>query len=176
MRALVVFKSMFGNTQTIAEAIADGLSASVDVEVVEVGHAPTTIDDGVALLVIGGPTHAFGMSRPGTRRSAAEQAQRDVVSTGIGLREWLAGIEGGSSAVAAAAFDTRADKPRLPGSAARAAGNRLRRLGFATAAHAESFYVGGVDGPLIEGEIERARRWGARFGSETAASMDSSVQ
>jgi hypothetical protein len=164
MRALVVFESMFGNTEAIAKAIGDGLSSGMDVDVVEVGAAPTTIA-GVALLVVGGPTHAFSMSKPVTRQSAAEQAKRPLVSTNGGIREWLASLEGGSAATAATAFDTRADKPRLPGSAAHAAERRLRRLGFGVAARAESFYVAGVEGPLIEGEIERAREWGANLGS-----------
>lgn len=89
-RALVVFESMFGNTATIAQAIADGLSGGADVDVVEVGVAPTVIADDVSPLVVGGPTHAFGMSRPSSRRSAAQQADHGVVSRGIGLREWLA--------------------------------------------------------------------------------------
>ena len=107
MRALVVFESMFGNTQIVARAVADGLSSCMAVDVVEVGAAPTVIDDDVELLVVGGPTHAFGMSRPATREGSAKQAEQGVVSTGIGLREWLAAVQGGSASVAAAAFDTR---------------------------------------------------------------------
>jgi flavodoxin len=67
MRALVVYESMFGNTQAIANAIVQGLSGRMRVEALEVGVAPATIDDDVALLVVGGPTHAFGLSRPQTR-------------------------------------------------------------------------------------------------------------
>ena len=100
------------------------------------------------------------MSRPGTRQDAARQADRPLVSLGYGLREWLAGLPSGSETVAAAAFDTHVDKPRVPGSAARAAQKRLRRLGFRVAAPAESFYVTGTAGPLLDGEAERARLWG----------------
>ena len=170
MRAFVVFESMFGNTQAIAEAIADGLSSCMETDIAEVSEAPTAIDDGVALLVVGGPTHAFGMSRPGTRRSAAEQTEEALVSTGRGLREWLDALDGDVGDTASATFDTHADRPRLPGSAARSAQKRLRRLGFATAAKAESFYVGGMTGPLLDGETERARRWGAALGSAVVAS------
>ena len=52
MRALVVFESMFGNTQEIAEAIADGLSGRMQVDLVEVGAAPAEVGDEVALLVV----------------------------------------------------------------------------------------------------------------------------
>lgn len=159
MRALVVFESMFGNTQEVAEAIADGLSGRMQVELVEVGAAPADVGDEVALLVVGGPTHAFGMSRPGTRQDAARQASDGLVSRGIGLREWLARLQR-RTGVAAAAFDTRVSRPRLPGSAARAAEKRLRQLGFRVVAPAASFYVEGTLGPLLEGEWERARRWG----------------
>ena len=159
MRALVVFESMFGNTQVVAEAVADGLAGRMQVDAVEVGDAPTELGDDVALLVVGGPTHAFGMSRPSTRQDAATQATAGLVSAGIGLREWLADLHG-PAGVAAAAFDTKVSRPRLPGSAARAAEKRLRRLGFRVVAPAASFYVEGTRGPLLEGERERARRWG----------------
>jgi hypothetical protein len=159
MRALVVFESMFGNTEVVANAIAEGLAGPMQVETVEVGVAAARLGGDVGLLVVGGPTHAFGMSRAGTRQDAARQASAGLVSTGIGLREWLGGLQR-STGVAAAAFDTRISKPRLPGSAARAAEKRLRRLGFRIAAPAASFYVEGTTGPLVGGERERARRWG----------------
>jgi hypothetical protein len=167
MHALVIFESMFGNTQAIAKAIAEGLSGRMRVEALEVGVAPATIDDGVALLIVGGPTHAFGLSRPQTRQDAARQAAQGVVSRGLGLREWLTSLQA-PAGVAAAAFDTRIAKPRVPGSAARAAEKRLRRLGLRMVAPAESFYVEGTSGPLLEGEQERARRWGESVGSMTS--------
>ncbi len=100
MSALVVYESMFGNTQSIAKGIGDGLSSRMTVEIVEVGEAPSIIDPDVELLVVGGPTHAFGMSRPGTRQNAAQQTGHDLVSKGIGMREWLATVQGGSNRIA----------------------------------------------------------------------------
>ena len=166
MRALVVYESMFGNTQVIANAVADGLSDRMQVDAVEVGDAPTKLDDDVALLVVGGPTHAFGMSRPMTRQDAAKQASDGLVSSRVGLREWLAALRG-RAGVAAAAFDTRVAMPHLPGSAARAAEKRLRKLGFRIAVPAESFFVEGTLGPLLEGEQDHARRWGTQLASRS---------
>ena len=73
-----------------------------------------------------------------------------------------------SASVGAAAFDTRIDKPRVPGSAARAAEKRLRRLGFRFVAAAESFYVTGTKGPLVPGEVERARLWAEQVAARWA--------
>ena len=171
-RALVVFESMFGNTQTIAEAVAEGLSSQLPTDLREVGAASDALANDVDLLVVGGPTHAFGMSRPRTREDATRQAGGHVVSERTGLREWLASLERTSGNVAAAAFDTRIDKPRVPGSAARGAEKRLRKLGFRIAAPSESFYVTGVAGPLVDGETERAHRWGQKVSEYCAASTE----
>lgn len=168
MRALVVFESMFGNTGDVAGAVADGVSSRLPVETVEVGTAPSVPGDDVVLLVVGGPTHALGLSRAGTRADAGRQASGPLVSTVVGIREWLDAVDAvdpGSRRVVAAAFDTRVAKPRLPGSAAKAAVRRLRRLGFPIVAPAASFFVDGTKGPLLDGELDRARAWGAELGA-----------
>jgi hypothetical protein len=176
MAAFLVFESMFGNTRQIADAVTEGLSEHLPVEQVEVGAAPAAISGDVELLVVGGPTHAFGLSRPGTRRSAAEQAEDGLVSRGIGLREWLGRLsQGGASDVAVACFDTRVNRPRLPGSAAAAAEKQLRRRGFRVLARSQSFFVGGTSGPLVPGERERARRWGEELALELAAARPQQV-
>lgn len=159
MRALVVFESMFGNTEAIAREVAEGLAAHADVTVVDVAEAPTNVGADVEVLVVGAPTHAFSLSRPATRRDAAGRSAVPAVSSGIGLREWLAGLDPGAGTLCAA-FDTRVRRPRLPGSAARAAARRLRRFGLRLVTPAASFYVDGTMGPLLDGELERARRWG----------------
>jgi hypothetical protein len=156
--AVVVYESMFGNTRAIAEAITHSLAAHFDrVDQFDVADAPLRLD-GVSLLVIGAPTHAFGMSRPSTRRTAQEQGAG--ASPERGVREWLAELERPSHDVLAAVFDTRVHKSLLPGSAAKAVRRRLRRLGFDVLG-AVSFDVSGTPGPLGAGELERARHWAA---------------
>jgi hypothetical protein len=171
MRALVVFESILGNTEVVARAVAEGLGSAGEVEVVEVGAAPTTIPAGVDLLVLGGPTHAHGMTNPDSRRSAARKAQRPVVSTRIGIREWLAAVGAAPAGVTAAAFDTRIKGPGLLwGSAAKAATGCLKEQGFRMVAPPESFVINGPTGPvhdvLVGGEADRARNWGATLATK----------
>jgi hypothetical protein len=87
-----------------------------------------------------------------------------VTPVATSLREWLTGLQGPSPTTVAAAFDTRVARPRVPGSAARRAERRLRRLGYRILRPAASFWVTGTKGPLDDGELERARRWGAALG------------
>jgi hypothetical protein len=166
MRALVVYESMFGNTETIARAVAAGVGERFDVTVAEVGGAPDRVPDDVDLLLAGGPTHAFGLSRAVTRADAAKQAgERPLVSRGRGLREWLEALEP-SPGRAAAAFDTRVGKP-FTGAASRGVRRRLRSRGYDVRA-AESFAVTGTPGPLAAGEADRARAWGAELAARLA--------
>ncbi|EHR60970.1 flavodoxin family protein [Saccharomonospora cyanea] len=164
MRSLLVYESMFGNTRAVAEAVADGLRRHGAVEIVEVGDAPDTVE-GVDLLVIGAPTHAFGMSRPATRDDAAQRARAanaPLVSRRDGVREWVARVRL-SSPVRLAVFDTKVARPRLPGSAAKAVAKRLRGAPVELAAEARHFLVVDTLGPLVDGETERAREWGAKL-------------
>lgn len=155
---LVVHESMFGNTATIARAICQGVSEhGVSAAAVDVASAPADPGE-LELLIVGGPTHAFGLSRPATRASAAEQG--GTAGGEVGVREWLAGLPRPQRPTRAACFDTRVRKPFPVGSAARGIRRRLRRLGF-DVTERRSFVVGGTPGPLADGEVERAREWGA---------------
>ncbi|MFO7191440.1 MAG: flavodoxin, partial [Thermocrispum agreste] len=82
------------------------------------------------------------------------------------IREWLSGL--GSVTVQAATFDTKISRPRLPGSAARGAARALRRAGCRLVARPETFYVEAKAGPLLDGEIDRAKEWGNRLASVVA--------
>jgi flavodoxin len=168
MRAVVVYESMFGNTEAVAHAVAEGLGARMDVDLLEVSKAPAPFIDRVDLMVLGGPTHAFSMSRPSTRAQAVQQGATHGAPS-IGLREWLGTLRGGPHAELVATFDTRVDKVRrLPGSAARKAAKMAKGLGYATAG-TESFYVRDTAGPLLPGELTRAREWGESLAAVMAA-------
>ncbi|HWJ81737.1 MAG TPA: flavodoxin domain-containing protein [Nocardioides sp.] len=161
-QAYVLYESMFGNTEQIAMAVAEGLrEAGYEVKTGDVAWAPIGDPLESDLLVVGAPTHAFSLSRPATRRSAVDQGAPHV-RQGVGLREWLSRLrtEPGTRLPAVAVFDTRVPKAqRLPG-ATRAAVRLARRDGFSVVADPETFFVADSPGPLVEGEQARARAWG----------------
>lgn len=168
MSILIVHESMFGNTSAIAEAIAEGMQkelardrdplSSPPVRVMTVAEAPTEIPEDVALLLVGGPTHAFSMSRESTREDAIRQGATAGAATGI--REWIDNVVPRSD-LPVRTFDTRVHVRMLPGSAAKTAASALRHKGFKSAERGESFWVGGTSGPLSHDEVVRARAWGA---------------
>jgi hypothetical protein len=164
MSALVVYESMFGNTKRVAEAIGRGLAARLPVDVVEVGDAPTTIDDGIDLVVVGGPTHVLGLSSAKTRHAAAAQATAPLVSQGEGVREWVNRLNAHAERLVVATFDTHIDKAWFPGSAARRLEKLLHGMGLRSLAAPTSFYVHDSTGPLVGGEVERAELLGRRLG------------
>jgi len=160
MRVMVVYESIWGNTEQIAREIAAGIGGET-VEVVDAASAPPVVDSDVDLLVVGGPTHAFSMTSASTRESARQQGATRIPASGI--REWLERLSSPGKAIPVATFDTRTVSPRLPGSAAKKAMKRLVGLGFRPAAKPETFGVHGYSGPIADGELERARQWGAEI-------------
>jgi hypothetical protein len=123
----------------------------------------------VDLVLLGAPTHALSLSRASTREDAVRQgAPAERAATG--LREWLTDARDHppTSTTAVALFDTRAAGARhLPGSAARKAARLAKGAGFGPVLPPHSSYVEGISGPLLDGEIDRARAWA----SEVAATV-----
>lgn len=177
--ALVVYESIFGNTRAIAEAIGRGLAPDFDVRVVEVSDAGMELG-AIDLLVVGGPVHAFGMTRASTREDARRQAlakHLEPVSTGSGVRDWLEALQPLAEARSAAVFDTVAKVGWFTvGSAARGEATRLEDRGFELIAHPEHFYVTGVDGPLVEGELARATDWARTLAEHPAPAPEQRAQ
>jgi hypothetical protein len=165
MKALVVYESMWGNTEQVARAVARGLGGARITEVT--GTSVSDVAD-LDLLVLGGPTHAYSMSRESTRHDAHQQGA-DRGSDGGGIRELLAELPA-DLAVPVATFDTRVGKVRhLPGSAAKAAEKELRHHHHARVVARESFYVEISPGPLLRGELERAEEWGRQLAGSRRA-------
>jgi hypothetical protein len=181
MHAVIAYESMFGNTRMVAEAIGVGLAATCSVDVLRMSELDAGRLAAADLLVVGGPTHAWGMSRPNTRTTASAQADKagsslslEPHATAPGLREWFespvsapgaAGSIGSVRSTAltkAAAFDTRMQLPRLlTGRASVKLVHALRRRGYDVIASPASFLVGRKSTALVAGELERAREWGA---------------
>ena len=171
MRVVIVYESMFGNTRGIAEAIAEGMERAGDVRVFPVADAGHEIAEGADVLIVGGPTHAHAMSRPSTRKGAADMAakpdakvQLEQFALGKGVREWLDSI--GPTRAKAVAFDTRMKAPRwLTGSAAIAIARKLRRHGAHVIGKPVSFFAT-KDNWLRRGELERAKEWGEHLAAD----------
>jgi hypothetical protein len=162
VKIVVVYESMFGNTKAIGEGIAEGLREAGEVRFGSVDELSPDETQDATLIVAGGPTHAHGMARPNAHQSVAKMDPRHkygpVMPGRESLRGWLERLPAGRAA--AAAFDTRFDKPKwLTGSAAKRIARRMRDMDYSIIG-AQSFFVETTGGPLAHGERERAVAWG----------------
>lgn len=149
MKTLIIYDSMYGNTKQIAEAIA-GAFAAADTKLLNVSDAKQEDLKGLDLLIVGAPTYG-GRPKPTT------QAFLDQIPTGA-----LAGVN-------VAAFDTRfAPKDqsfalrmlmKVINFAAPRIAQALESKGGKLVAPPEGFIVTGKEGPLKDGEVERAQAW-----------------
>jgi hypothetical protein len=161
MKSVVVYESFYGNTESIAQAIAEGLARHGEAQAINVGDVDVSRLNDADLLVVGAPTHAWGLPRAKTRASV--ESSRADPSRPL-VRDWLGELPAGDDRPAAA-FATRLDKPQfLTGSAAKGITRRLRRRGWKSVTRPASFLVTGTPGPLAPGETERATAWGDRLG------------
>lgn len=140
MNAWVVYDSQYGNTEKIAGAVGDALGP--DARVMRAGGVDPADLERVDLLVVGSPTH-------GGRPTEAVQGLLDRLKGSLpaGMR--------------VAAFDTRlaAKWVRIFGYAAPKIAGALEEEGGNLVAPAEGFVVKGREGPLKDGELERAAGW-----------------
>lgn len=141
MKTLIIYDSEYGNTQQIAQAIAQAFKAHGDVRLataVEVG-APSL--QGVDLLLIGGPTQMHGLSP--TMRTLLDKLPVQALRN-----------------LPVATFDTRFRMAAvISGSAGQAIAHKLERNKAKLLLPAKSFFVTGREGPLEEGELENATCW-----------------
>lgn len=149
---LVIYDSFFGNTAKIAEAIGEALD---DTRVIKVSDASHTDLENVKVLFVGSPTRIF-------RPSPA-------------IMSFLRGLEKNTlSGVKGAVFDTRIpiDQTdsgflkmliKILGYADAKIAKALTKAGADLALELEGFGVSGTEGPLIEGELERAQDWARKI-------------
>ena len=155
MKALIIYNSKYGNTRQVAEAIGGSVQ---DAKVVPVDEADLVELKAYDLLVVGSPTQA-GRPTPA-------------------VQKFLAAIPAGSLAnTSVATFDTRITGKNglvrfflgLVGYAAGRIARALKASGGKLAVPPEGFVVEGKEGPLREGEVERARNWAAQLSGSTRA-------
>lgn len=151
MKSLVVFDSVFGNTEEIARTIAGVLASAGEVKATRVSDFDRRDMDGVELLVVGSPTRAF-RATPATM-------------------EFVKGLPSGALAnVRVAAFDTRVNvvqvgsrfltfMVKLFGYAAEPITKALEKRGGLRAVAPEGFFVSDKEGPIADGERDRAEAW-----------------
>ncbi len=152
MKAIVAYDSAYGNTEQIARAIGSALGSEQEVETLRVGDVTPQKLEGISVLVVGSPTQKFSPT---------------AATNGLLKRIPSGGLRG----VKVAAFDTRFTEAeiervkilaffvRIFGYAAEPIADKLRKKGGELAIPPEGFYVGGTEGPLLDGELERAAAW-----------------
>jgi len=150
MKTLVVYESFFGNTEKIARAIGAALGLA-DSDIVRVSDLKPGQMNGLELFIAGSPTRAFQPS-PETKA-------------------FLNGLPSGAlNGVKVAAFDTRAVMNEktpgilrffagLFGYAAEPMAKKLIKKGGTQVLAPAGFFVLNSEGPLKQGELERAAEW-----------------
>lgn len=156
MKAMVVYGSVYGNTEKVARAVGQALGPLDDVDIVPADNVKPEQLAGLRLLVVGSPTQKFRPIGPVT------SFLKSIPANG------LAGVK-------VAAFDTRLTESeieeigilaffvRIFGYAAKPIADRLAKKGGQLVAQPEGFYVADTKGPLVEGELERAAEWAGKI-------------
>jgi len=141
MNTLIIYDSTFGNTAQVAQAIADKLGEHGTVRIALADEAGLSEMEEIDLLIVGGPTQRHGLS-PAIQALFERLPRRTLRGAG------------------AAAFDTRYHMAAWKsGSAAHRIASKLKRTGASLLVEPESFFVAEREGPLEEGELERATLW-----------------
>jgi flavorubredoxin len=138
-KALVVFDSVFGNTEKVAKALATGLaSGGVNVDIVKVNEVDFDELAEFDLLCVGSPTQGWNASKP--------------------VKEFLERLKGKK----AFAFDTKM-KSRLAGNAGEKIEKKLKDAGLTIVKNSESAIVKGREGPLEENAEEAFKKIGTEL-------------
>jgi hypothetical protein len=156
MEAIVVYESVWGNTQAVARAVAEGLGEGT--EAYPTDAVPAERLAAADLIVAGSPVFAFSLPSERMRerilRTETEGPAPDL--THPSLRSWLDTLPPGHGM--AAAFETRIWWS--PRGATGSIEKKLAAAGYRKIAKGERFVVTATYGPLRDGELDRARTWG----------------
>jgi len=158
MKAVVVYESLWGNTAAIARAIAEGIGPGA--RALSTAEATAEAIAAVDLIVAGAPVIAFNLPTDRMRESVRSDPKAPPADLSApSMRSWLDTLPAGHGR--SAAFETRIWWS--PGGSTGAITKGLERAGYPEAAKERKFVVRGKYGPLRDGEIERARAWGAEL-------------
>ena len=167
MRAIVVYESVWGNTAAVARAIAEGFGP--DATAYPTDGVPADRLASADLIVAGSPVFAFSLPSEAMREhilaSETEGPAPDLSHPS--LRSWLETLPAGHGL--GAAFDTRIWWS--PRGATGTIEKRLAERGYRRLAKAEKFVVRDKYGPLRDGELDRARKWGSDLRDALAAKV-----
>jgi hypothetical protein len=164
LKVVVVYESLWGNTAAIARAIAEGIGP--EARCLSTGEATPAAISGADLVVAGAPVLGFRLpteemrqsvrSNPGFRAPAPDLSNPS-------MRSWLEALPAaaGPGKPLGAAFET--GLRWSPGGATSAILQGLEHAGFAPVGKGKRFIVKGRYGPLRDGEVDRARAWGAEL-------------
>ncbi len=150
-KCIIVYDSVFGNTEKIALAISGVLNSVVQTEAIPVSKVLLDNLYGVKLLVIGSPTRSFRPTEAITRflKSLSKEQVQDLNAAAFDTRIDLRTIESGALRFIVS----------KGGYAARTIAKELTSKGARLVVPGEGFLVSGEQGPLKEGELERAAEW-----------------
>ena len=144
MSIKIVYDSMFGNTELVAQRIAEALAKDHVVDLRRVAEArPEDLRSG-DVLIVGSPTQG-GRPTPALAGYLANLTEEQVEGLHV------------------AAFDTRVRARWVVvfGFAANRLIRSLQRRGAVLLAPGEGFYVSGKEGPIMAGELDRSASWAA---------------
>jgi hypothetical protein len=163
MKAVVVYESLWGNTASIARAIAEGIGPGASAMTTDEATGPAI--DGADLIVGGAPLLGFNLPTEQMRETIGKDSNVPTPDLSHpSIRSWLETVPTGTGRCAG--FETRIWWS--PGSAAKKISEELRGKGYSAAGKDEKFIVTGKYGPLKDGELERAKRWGADLAKSIA--------
>ncbi len=166
MNAVVVYESHWGNTAAVARAIAAGIGP--DVRALTTDEASTEALTDVDLVVAGAPVIAFRLASDKMLEDMLDQSGKAPSPPDLShpsMRSWLDRLPRGQGR--SAAFETRVWWS--PRGATSDIERRLEGAGYPPIARAQRFVVKGSFGPLRDGELERAREWGAELAKTMTA-------